>query len=722
MLHFANAVQAGTPKPEWFQHFTVTVGVYGHNGSPVTGSMVHAFSEDWGTKVPSDGFFLGTGPDGKVALTLPGGRWSIIAGGGDAYGSGSVGRAFFVFQSGIDIVSDTELTLWAGAEVSVQLRDTLGNPIPIDELWVTGSRFAPVWRTGICGRSDLPTLTLETIADERIDLLARHAPGPGTAGYLWSAKNQSTAGAIDLSTSGGMKTVFDPLDKDMNPTTWNIEFRVPNFDITPEFNTSMDFSEPTRMVLSTDTFVTSVRYSRPGWYLYFTGDVLEPGEPPGDTIRIGGPFSLTLRMIPEGSISYSPATQLWFDVEDAFGHILEFHDAPSGTSVAFRLWRDTELLYDELLPSRFTSLPEVFDSTDNLSFEAEMDFGEFDTLTCTGDLWAPEYSYDPWGYESTHFRFNTPTILADKNQRMVPELETMYDIMADMMGQPISERVDVNVDIAGQGFPGESIPLKVPLIVYLMSDHRRPASLAFMYHEMGHVRLLKTPLRFDPIMEFGESEATLVGNRAIGLQMDSLVALSLNGDHHKFFDHLQGEPIGDVYDLIETAQFILSYVEKVAGWEAHRDLINRWDSQFETWCYILSEQGYNPHEQMAVLYSCVAQQDLGWLFALAGFDVDTTKIGFGLEVIGCELTPPCACDCHADPQCDGVTTVHDVVRTVDVAFRGSAPIPDQNPQCPRQTTDVNCDGVTTVHDVVRMVNVAFRGYDPATEFCEPCGM
>ena len=94
----------------------------------------------------------------------------------------------------------------------------------------------------------------------------------------------------------------------------------------------------------------------------------------------------------------------------------------------------------------------------------------------------------------------------------------------------------------------------------------------------------------------------------------------------------------------------------------------------------------------------------------------TESAAFIVTVGACD----CACSCHADPQCDGVATVHDVVRTVDVAFRGSAPIPDQNPQCPRQTTDVNCDGVTTVHDVVRMVNVAFRGANPATEFCNPC--
>ena len=81
--------------------------------------------------------------------------------------------------------------------------------------------------------------------------------------------------------------------------------------------------------------------------------------------------------------------------------------------------------------------------------------------------------------------------------------------------------------------------------------------------------------------------------------------------------------------------------------------------------------------------------------------------------------PPCACPCWADPQCDGVrSTVQDVVKTIDVAFRAVAPVID--PLCPRQRTDVNCSGATDVQDVVRVVDVAFRSATPASRFCDPC--
>jgi hypothetical protein len=80
----------------------------------------------------------------------------------------------------------------------------------------------------------------------------------------------------------------------------------------------------------------------------------------------------------------------------------------------------------------------------------------------------------------------------------------------------------------------------------------------------------------------------------------------------------------------------------------------------------------------------------------------------------------CACDCHTDPQCDGKYDVLDIVKAVNVAFRGGVEIPDPNPDCPCMTTDVDCSLFTNAIDVVRMVNVAFRAADPASQFCDPC--
>lgn len=79
----------------------------------------------------------------------------------------------------------------------------------------------------------------------------------------------------------------------------------------------------------------------------------------------------------------------------------------------------------------------------------------------------------------------------------------------------------------------------------------------------------------------------------------------------------------------------------------------------------------------------------------------------------------CNCPCKYDPQCDGVySNVQDVVKTIDVAFRGVAGT--ISPGCPAEPTDVDADGSTSVTDVVRVVNVAFRGQTVVANYVDPC--
>jgi len=85
-------------------------------------------------------------------------------------------------------------------------------------------------------------------------------------------------------------------------------------------------------------------------------------------------------------------------------------------------------------------------------------------------------------------------------------------------------------------------------------------------------------------------------------------------------------------------------------------------------------------------------------------------------------SPDCYCFCHADPVCNGLTNVFDVVAAVDVAFRAGVPEPDPYPQCPYFRTDVNCDSVTNVFDVVGFVDIAFRSGDPNSIICSSCSV
>jgi hypothetical protein len=112
-------------------------------------------------------------------------------------------------------------------------------------------------------------------------------------------------------------------------------------------------------------------------------------------------------------------------------------------------------------------------------------------------------------------------------------------------------------------------------------------------------------------------------------------------------------------------------------------------------------------------WAAVSNVDIFYSFPTAGcINCDADSL--------CPAGLVCYCSCEADPVCDSVTNVLDVVVAVDVAFRSGVSDPDPYVQCPVARTDVDCNGYTNVLDVVHFVNVAFRSADPSTQFCKPC--
>lgn len=87
------------------------------------------------------------------------------------------------------------------------------------------------------------------------------------------------------------------------------------------------------------------------------------------------------------------------------------------------------------------------------------------------------------------------------------------------------------------------------------------------------------------------------------------------------------------------------------------------------------------------------------------------------------IDPDCFhCYCQGDSyECDkGWIDIIDVVRAINVSFRGEAPTPDPSPVCPYMRTDINCDGATDLRDIVGIIDVAFNNQSEANAFCNPC--
>jgi hypothetical protein len=114
------------------------------------------------------------------------------------------------------------------------------------------------------------------------------------------------------------------------------------------------------------------------------------------------------------------------------------------------------------------------------------------------------------------------------------------------------------------------------------------------------------------------------------------------------------------------------------------------------------------------------------VFNSSQFNADADALGDACDPCPNDPTDTCPCDCvcHADPECDGVQNIIDVVLTGNRAFRGASATNDVSCIPHGGTvdgrTDVDCSGSTDILDLVKMIDVAFRGASPATRFCDPC--
>jgi hypothetical protein len=81
------------------------------------------------------------------------------------------------------------------------------------------------------------------------------------------------------------------------------------------------------------------------------------------------------------------------------------------------------------------------------------------------------------------------------------------------------------------------------------------------------------------------------------------------------------------------------------------------------------------------------------------------------------ISDACICPCVADPVCDSVIDIVDVVAVVDEAFRSMPSV--TGTACPHiSRADANCDCVVDVLDIVALIDRLYRGR--TTPFCDPC--
>jgi hypothetical protein len=287
-----------------------------------------------------------------------------------------------------------------------------------------------------------------------------------------------------------------------------------------------------------------------------------------------------------GSPNFAPRTQVWLKITDSFDHVLPILGTPSGRPCfPFVLVKNNEIIYKSFIPQGdpFTLLIDrEFEKDSSPNFTTTVDLGPFGKFELSGTLISDETMYKIQNITTKHFLAAVSVGFPNTIVRMLEFMDKLYEVYSDMVGgAPIEGQVRFEVDIMGGGFWWETLPVpaKILLVVYITSDPLSPNTLFFTAHEFGHTRTLRNPTFIAPDY-FGESIPTMLAIEGLSRLYGRKIWFWGTGFHDLFFYHIRGVPLSSRSDLIETSQFVLAYIQRKYGWDAHKRVLSGWSGEF----------------------------------------------------------------------------------------------------------------------------------------------
>lgn len=634
---------------EEFKFVTVNLLIKDNIGNPVGEARVLAFSEDWGIKSPGSldqqTFWL-TDSMGRLSISIPIGKWSFFVVSGPNYAYSHPGKGIFIVDLNRIITDDTFIELKPSEKITIAPKDVYGKSIEV-EARIMEASHAPIIPTDVVALSSGGRLVLEVSTSYNYDVLLVKRPTYTSDGYYIRLSNIQPGfnGEIYFKSSELAQVIFFAYDKENNLTEGNVEVRIPQFDLN---NMVIDFTFQNKTIVyfTPGVYQFNYRFITSGWYLYLGGNnFFNLTKDESKMISFGGPFHEELQVIPwasrgiGGSPNFAPRTQVWLKITDSFEHVLLFMETPSGRPrFPFNLTRDGTVVFQSFIPQRdpFTLLiNNEFEEDSSPNFTVAGDLGPFGKFQLYGTLISEKTMYKVQNITTRHFLAVVPVGFPSITARMLEFMDKLYEVYSDMVGGvPIEGQVQYEVDIMGCGFWWESLPVpaKVLLVVYIISDPLSPNTLFFTAHEFGHTRTLRNPTFIAPDF-FGESIPTLLAIEGLSRIYGRRIWFWGTGSHDLFFYHIKGVPLSSRSDLIETSQFVLAYIQRKYGWDAHKRVLSGWSGEFSSLVSKLRKAGFNDIEILATIYSYVVGDNLGWLFDLAGLGVTEERVNQGMNIV-----------------------------------------------------------------------------------------
>ena len=540
-----------------------------------------------------------------------------------------------------------EIILKPDTIVKIYLNSSINELTDLDETEIrivenTVAWLAPIDTNGITKLNKLTLYTNQNLT-ARVSLAKRASQSQ--PGLVFLSDPVKLQGSIQLNISylNTAKLKFMLRDVQNNLVGGHIQFHIMErtWSWSPNIY-DFQFGDPTFIVSphnfyiipGVDVWSNSSRYR-----LIFNHKHVKPAIGTEIVLEFGGSLSSRVLATPKAAEGFKPATQVMLYTTDASGNVVLEAWGPAGRMKPHLLitadggkQRETDM---EL--GFCSKILEEFDPSEHPRYKITYDFGPFGKGDFEGDLYDPK-SLEMIIYETDRLIPQSPAIDHDLRVAQVNSYEALFKSMEELLGVPTDYKIGVISNIMHAGFEDEILHgFKLELPLELMFPPTWPLGDFYIAHEMGHGRIHKPPANFwlsIPESRLFEAYATLLGYKGRAkLFGDERLFDFLMGGHDLFLRHQHGDPVESDGDYIETMEFILYYIDKTYGWNAHRRIILEWQNAFLPIRNLLAANGFSDIEQVATLYSYVVGDNLSWLFKLGNFNVTESRVNAGLDLI-----------------------------------------------------------------------------------------
>lgn len=620
-----------------FAVHTLTVEVDRADGSPVPGALVRAVSDEWGWRRPRDpADWAVTDAAGRTSLTVIRGAWTVVAGGGLAFGDAHPNGALFLAAPGVPVTADTLVVLRADAVTTCAISDAFGAPLGAEMVRAVRACDAPGVASVPIGWSATGALALETSsATGSTRLLAMSGGNTDVPAYLLSGLASpgaslalpASAAALARVTLASYDVSGAPSDglTDIAPVPWDAS----GFSWTVE-------SAPVR-AFYTDLSRVRLRHRLPGAgdTLAFTPWVRDLGAGADVAVGFGGPLAVSLRVVAQAAPAAGARTPVWLRVTDAHGH--ELAATPTGAAIAVAVDVRGSRAIDTTVTNLAFSLARDFEPEDEAVLAASVPCGSFGTLLAGDSLLAARNRFATSAVAYGHFTSLAPAEWDDATISVLGFLEAELAMLEPLAWGPLGVPLQWVPGIDGCGMAGATSPLDVPLAMAAVCDAGDPATLGCASVALASVRLSDPACERRlqvPLPEYAASYACALGAAGLDALLPAPSVAAIRGAHDLALRHLaDGTAVADEAARAEALAWVEEWIRVNVGWEAHRKVMFGYQTEYAGLVHELGSRGFADAEIVPVLYSTLAGGNLGALWDAAGLGVTAARVQAGLDAV-----------------------------------------------------------------------------------------